>query len=67
MPLLSDRTVSYTHLDVYKRQAHVDGRVKDILSLIPDAAGDLHAGDEVVHAVERLQEGRLAADVYKRQ
>ena len=33
---------------------HIDGRVKNVLALIEDAARDLHIGEQIVPAVERL-------------
>ena len=42
----------HTHLT--PKLAHIDGRVKNVLALIADAARDLHIGDQIVHAVERL-------------
>ena len=49
--LLAFEAVSYTHLDVYKRQAHVDdlGRVRVVGHTVDgDARGPAHGGDRCV-------------------
>ena len=86
--------VSYTHLDVYKRQnsmctrsvsdvvinAHwkrirfledhtdlltqlvdIHGRVEDLTPLVTNVPGDLHARNQIVHAVQRFEKRGLTA------
>ena len=40
---------------------YIHRRGKDILSLIANLSGNTHAGDQIVHPVQRLEKGRLAA------
>ena len=40
---------------------HVHGGLEDILPLVAHLSGDLHAGDQVVHAVQRFQKRGFAA------
>lgn len=49
------------HADPGAQLDHVDFRIVDILIIERDLAADLAAFDRVVHAVQRAQEGRLAA------
>ena len=49
------------HADLAAQLVDVRRGVVDILALILHAARDLHAGDKVVHAVERFEKRGLAA------
>src|SRR5690606_27843855 len=49
------------HADAAADLDGVDAGVVDVLAVVGDGALDAGAGDEVVHAVERAQEGGLAA------
>ena len=49
------------HADLAAEAAHVRAGRVDVLPVERDTPLDLHTGDEVVHAVERFEERRLAA------
>ncbi|CDN42745.1 hypothetical protein BN871_BW_00170 [Paenibacillus sp. P22] len=49
------------HADTLAEHFHVGVRAVDILSVQLDAAADLNAGHEVVHPVQRAEEGGFAA------
>src|SRR3546814_2484532 len=49
------------HADARAQLHHIHRRIVDILAVERDRAFDARAGNRVVHAVERAQEGRFAA------
>ena len=65
LPRMMPPAVSYTHLDVYKRQGlriveiRIKGQLPNILAVQPGELGHIEDGRGFGHAVQR--------DVYKRQ
>ena len=49
------------HADLLAQPGHVHAGVVDLLAPVLDGAGDLDAGHQVVHPVQGLEEGGLAA------
>ena len=49
------------HADLPPQGADIHTGGEDVLALVVHLAGDLHAGDQVIHPVQGLEEGGLAA------
>ena len=54
MYLISDNAVSYTHLDVYKRQVQINGDDMHVIAPTWRSTGDISIKDDVMEEVARM-------------